>query len=334
VTVSQALELGGKRSARIRAFRADEAVAAQEVAARRLELWAQTKTKFIEVLYAQTLVKVSHEMEELASRAAGAVTEQAHSGKVSPLQENRARVALAMAGVATEQARRELAAARYALASLWAGREPDFSRAEGSLPASGEAPGLAELERLLLESPVLARARAQAAQASAAVRMEETRAVPNLTLRAGYRYLNGPGESALLVGFSLPLPLFDRNQGAVAVQRARLRQALDREEATRAALRAALALAQQRARAAVQELSILRERTLPLASEAYEGIQEGYRLGRFGFLEALDAQRTLFEARSQHLRARKRLARALVEIERWVGRAYWPAPREAAPPAQ
>jgi cobalt-zinc-cadmium efflux system outer membrane protein len=58
---------------------------------------------------------------------------------------------------------------------------------------------------------------------------------------------------------------------------------------------------------------------LPGAQNAFEKVNEGYRLGRFGLLDVLDSQRTLFEARRQYLRAAEDYHQAVVDVERLIG---------------
>ena len=55
---------------------------------------------------------------------------------------------------------------------------------------------------------------------------------------------------------------------------------------------------------------------LPGAREPYRMANRGYELGRFGFLELLDAQRTLFQNQTLYLQALSNYQRLINEIER------------------
>ena len=59
---------------------------------------------------------------------------------------------------------------------------------------------------------------------------------------------------------------------------------------------------------------------MPASTEAFEAMSLGFREGKFGFLEVLDAQRSLFEATLLDLESRQRYALARAELERLVGR--------------
>src|SRR5258708_26588593 len=61
------------------------------------------------------------------------------------------------------------------------------------------------------------------------------------------------------------------------------------------------------------------EKLLPDASRTYEAATQGFALGKFGFLDVLDAQRTLFQARSQHLKALSDAQKAAADLEALLG---------------
>jgi outer membrane protein, heavy metal efflux system len=67
------------------------------------------------------------------------------------------------------------------------------------------------------------------------------------------------------------------------------------------------------------EVTTLKTQILPGAQSAFDAASTGYRLGKFGFLDVLDAQRTLFEAKAQYLRALASYHQALAEVERLIG---------------
>ena len=69
------------------------------------------------------------------------------------------------------------------------------------------------------------------------------------------------------------------------------------------------------------EATLLRDEMMPGAQSAFDAINEGYRQGKFGYLEVLDAQRTLFEARGQYLEALAAYHTAVAEVERLIGEA-------------
>ena len=73
-----------------------------------------------------------------------------------------------------------------------------------------------------------------------------------------------------------------------------------------------------RLQSSYKEASTLKDHILPEAQKAYNVINDGYLMGRFDFLDVLDAQRTLFEARGQYLRALTDFHIITAEIERLI----------------
>ena len=63
----------------------------------------------------------------------------------------------------------------------------------------------------------------------------------------------------------------------------------------------------------------MRYDVVPAAELAYGAAREGYREGKFGFLEVLDAQRTLFEAKGQYIDALSEYHAARADTERLIG---------------
>jgi cobalt-zinc-cadmium efflux system outer membrane protein len=69
---------------------------------------------------------------------------------------------------------------------------------------------------------------------------------------------------------------------------------------------------------AQNEAQTIAEETLPAARSAFTSVREGYRQGKFDYLEVLDAQRTLFGVRRQQIQALSRYYRARIQVERLV----------------
>ena len=75
----------------------------------------------------------------------------------------------------------------------------------------------------------------------------------------------------------------------------------------------------ERQRFAQAEVDVLRSEVLPGAESAWQAATTGFELGKFSFLDALDAQRTLLQARAQYLRALNELYRTNANIDRLLG---------------
>jgi cobalt-zinc-cadmium efflux system outer membrane protein len=81
--------------------------------------------------------------------------------------------------------------------------------------------------------------------------------------------------------------------------------------------------------AAAREAAILRDEVLAGASQAFATVQEGYRLGKFPYLDVLDASQVLLDARLQYTAALAALAQARIDTDRLLGATGLPATTES-----
>jgi cobalt-zinc-cadmium efflux system outer membrane protein len=108
-------------------------------------------------------------------------------------------------------------------------------------------------------------------------------------------------------------------------------QAEQQRHATEVRVSTAFAEAYQTLATAYNEGMVLQATVLPAAQSAFEAATEGYRQGKFGFLDVLDAQRTLFETRGQYLDALATYHKAVADVEQLIGQELAPA-AQATPP--
>jgi cobalt-zinc-cadmium efflux system outer membrane protein len=317
--LSQLIELGGKRSKRREVAALGTELAEWDYESRRLEVLTETEKSFIAVLAAQRRLEQAEELGSLAENFFTTVSERVKAGKVSPVERSRAQVTLSAARIARAQAEKRLTAARRRLAATWGSSEPAFGRAVGSLGELQPIPPEKELEALLYENPELARWETELAQRKAVADLARAQRIPDLTVSLGARNFRETDDNAAVLGVSIPLPLFDRNQGGIKEAGAELSSALHQRSAIRSEALAELADSYGALSSAYVEAHSLEEEVLPAARQAFESAQIGYEAGKFGFLEVLDAQRTLFEVTQQYTDALADYHQARIEVERLTG---------------
>jgi cobalt-zinc-cadmium efflux system outer membrane protein len=136
---------------------------------------------------------------------------------------------------------------------------------------------------------------------------------------AGPRRLEGADEQALVFGLSAPLPLFDRNQGAIGEASALAAKAGAARQATEVRLRALLYRLWQQLAHAGHVLDVLERDVLPASEETLALSREGFERGAFSHLELLDAERAFLEARSRRIEAAAAFHGFVLEVERVTG---------------
>ena len=319
VLLSQPLELGGKRAARQALARSSRKLARAELAARQAEVRAGTLQAFFDALIAQERVTLAEESLNIAAQGAAAAARRVTAGKVSPTEETRARVAEAQARIELRQAQADRQVARRALGLAMGVPERTLPPLDGRAEALPPRPDVDALARRIAQSPTLRRAQGEVQRAHAAYELERSRRVPDLTLSLGAKRVPESGRSQPMIGVSVALPLFDANQGAQleALRRRDAAEALAEAEAQRLRTEVLQTVDQLQARAS--EVQALKHEVLPAAQSAYDAASRGFELGKFGFLDVLDAQRTLLHARTQYLAALAQVHRAAAELERRLG---------------
>lgn len=315
VWLSQLIPLAGKPAKRRRVAELDRDLSQWEYEGTRLSVLTDTTKAFIATLAAQQQLELLRELEELAGASVRQVTLVADAGGASMVEKTRAEVELSSIRLRRQQAEGQLAANRASLASSWGSATADFTSVAGDLADVVPAPALEDLVARVRENPDLARWATELDRRSAALSLAEARRIPDPTLSLGGRYFNDNGDSALVVAVTIPIPVFDRNQGNVLAATSDLSKARAEKASSEVSVQALLQQRHAALAAAYRQAETLRRDTLPAARETYAGVREGYRRGLFRSLDVLDAQRTLFELRSQYFRtlATYQLARADVE---------------------
>ncbi|HNC84650.1 MAG TPA: TolC family protein [Nitrospira sp.] len=316
VQLNQPIELAGKRSARIAIAERGRDLADIELATRRAEIRALVISTFFDVLSAQERTRLAKETVTLAERATAAVSKRVIAGKVSPVEETKARVAEAGVRVELAQAQGELRVARQRLTGLWGNPIPRFERAEGDVDTLPPIPSSNTVEQRIEASPVLKRASVEITRRTSVTALERARRIPDPTISVGVKRAEELGRDQLLVGVSIPIPVFDSNRGNLLEALKREDKARDEHTALWVRLTGDVLQARERLSNSRLELESLQRDVLPGAQLAYENAAKGFELGKFSFLDVLDAQRTLFQARNQYLRAVTDTHRASAEIDR------------------
>lgn len=313
------IERGDKRAARVDAAQRGRDVAVSDLSGRQLKVRAAVMAAFFDVLAAQELLALAQDSAALARRATDIAAKRVAAGKVSPVEETKARVAEAGVRVSLTQAQSELRNARRRLASWWGNPSPRFSEALGDVDRMPSLPDPDVIEQRLSNSPLLERARLELERRKSLVNVEQSKTVQDFTVSVGVQRREESQREQMMVGISVPIPLYNRNQGNLLEALRREDKARDELVATRITLASEAYQVVERLSARRQEAELLRDEVLPGAKRAYEAATIGFENGKFSFLEVLDAQRTFFSAKSQYLNALAALHRAVTDLESILG---------------
>ena len=299
--------------------------------AARLDVLAETKKAFVAALAAQEHVTLAEEAVKLGEEVDRAVGEMVSAGKTSPVAAKEASVALSLERLRLARVRRQADAARRRLAARWGETQPEFTLVRGDLHRVDAVPPAVALEELIVDNPDLARWEDAVDLSRSRVESQQAEAWPDLTLTGGVKQIRELDIYSYLVGFAVPLPLFDRNQGGIGEANATARRVEEDRRAARVRVESEFRSAWADLHFAAREAGTLSESVLPGARDAFEATREGFKQGKFTYLQMLVSQRTLFETREQLIASLATYHQAVADVERLIGRSLKQVEMEKQP---
>ncbi|MBQ1542522.1 transporter [Caulobacter sp. CCUG 60055] len=316
LSFTQPVETGGKRQARVAAGRAELDAARSRAAQARADFAFDLADAYARAEAAERRLKLATENLGLAQDDLRIARALVAAGKEAELRGLQAETAGAAARAARDQAQAERTTAFARLTALSGSAAPITAIAHGLLDHADRVEGPPAIDPLA--APAYRAAEAAREAAARRVNVERTRAAPDVALSVGVRRVEGDGAAALVAGVSAPLPIFDRNQGAVSAARAALRAADARLDAARLDAQADAASALARADTAQARMTAGRqaERT---AEEAYRLTRLGYEAGKTALVEVIAARRALTDARTELLAAQQERLAAEAALARLQG---------------
>lgn len=320
--LSQLVELGGKREARIAAGEAGIGTAVWQRRATRLEVLSEAAIAFITIISAQRRIEIFDEQIEGFGTLIPLLEKRVQEGASSPAETLRARVAADLFRVERERAKTQLALARRDLAILMGDSSPHFGKALGRLTNIGQPPPFRDVLRAIEANPQLLRWTAVAAQRNAELLIARLKAIPDPRISAGWRHYQDTNDNAVRLGVSIPIPIFDQNTGNIIAAQETLAKTDAERAINKLVLTSIVGRAYDTLTGALAELKLLRTSIIPNARSASETIQSGYLQGRFTLLELLDVKGSVLQALLREQEALQNFHIAIATIEGLVGNPF------------
>ena len=334
IALSQLIELGGKRSKRTRVASLRRDLAGWDYEAVRIEVLTGVAQRYVEVLTSQRRVELAADAEALSQQFYDTVSKRVEAGASAPVEKTRASVVVATSRIELQRAQRRLWAARISLASTWGNPNPRFESVAGELESIREIPTIQSLAELISQNPDIARWAVEITHRRAEVALAKAQGTPDVAVGIGARHFSETSDDAMVVGVSLPLPIFDRNQGGVLEARFNTAKAREQQRAAEVRVGAALGSAYQGLAAAYDEAVMLKQEVLPAAQASFDATNQAYRQGKLGYLDVLDAQRSFINMRIEYLESLSSYHNAVAEVEGLIGQSLQEVGHEAAPEAK
>lgn len=321
LSLTQDLELWGRRGARVAVAKADAGTAGLRRDLATVEAGGRLALAYAEAEAAQRRFRLAEEALAVTiadTRAALILVEEGREPLLRGIQ-GESEAAAARATLDEAKAERDAAFARLtAVAMLPAPvTSIDTSLIDLVPPALGLTAGA---------TPQVRVAEAERAAAESRIEVERVRARPDLRASVGVRRYEAEDATALTFGLSLPLPLFDRNRGNIDAAYADFRAADARLMGARQEAEADRNAAEARLRASASRVAAT-DAGIAAAEEAYRLSRIGFEAGRISQLELRSSRTALISARNAAVDARLARVRAEIDLARLQGRAPFGAPQ-------
>ena len=319
ILFSQLIELGQKRQKRTSVAQLNQDLAAWDYEAARVSVLTDVSRALINVLSFQERNKMMQQNLDLANKVYGAIEKRVNAGAASPLDLTKARVEVAKERIELQRNQRDLKSARIQLATTWGSEKVQFTQVKGNFSTLSVLPSIETLSERIAQNPQVARWAAEIIQRKAEIEYEESKTVSDMEIGLGVRRLEELDDVAAVFNISIPLTVFNRNQGSIREANYELEVAHHLKREAELQINTKLSRSYEKLSGAFEEIKALEAELLPAAKQAYDDTHTAYTEGKVGYLQVLDAQRTLFEARSQHLEALVIYNTVAVEIEGLIG---------------
>ncbi len=314
--ISQQIEIGGKRSNRMAAAEQGYALSQLDTDIEQFNLVRDVHIAYADAVAAQEALRLAQERKELAEQLYKTVRKRVQAAREPEIQQSKAKIGVSTASFNLTRAERESQHTKHVLSSLWAGHDDSFHLADAHFYELKAPPTEHEVETLLDKTPDLKRWGVEYQRRMALAELEESNAIPDPNVTVGVRDLRGEDQQAFMLGLSIPIPVFNANQGNITKARSEAVQVESQGRHAQLTLRNEIFQHLEDLTNAYDQANTLKDDIIPSAEKAFRLSREGYQAGSFPYLEVLDAQRTLFEVKEQHVEALRAYHAASANVQR------------------
>ncbi len=321
LAISQVVELGGKREARISAASASIDTLTNARQAAQLDILAEVTRRYVAAAELQERLRLAERATALAQGMLDAARLRVQAARAPHVEEDRATVALERSRLDVRNLRARLESARRSLAAIWGAEDATldgrpFGEISGDIYELPVLQDFAPLVERLQVNPDFLRFASEERLREAELRLAATQKRADITMGGGVRRSQETGDVGLVASFSMPLFAGRRAQSAIAEAAARRDAVGAAREAALTRARASLFALHSDLREAEARVAALQSTVLPQMEEALKETQYAFERGRYSYLELVDAQREFLDAQADRIEAATQAQLLIAEIER------------------
>jgi len=291
----------------------------------RYVLFGNIRQSYFEVLTLQRRIEILDQLVKLADESVENTRKLLKANQVARLDLLQLEVDLERYRAEREATARELPGAFRRLAAVAGVPGLPSTRLGGTLDVPLPDYDLDRAQQFVLsEHPEVQAAKVGVERAQLLLKRAQVDPIPNVTVGAGYVRQNQNKSDDWTIGVSVPIPVWNRNQGNILAAQAQLSEAIQEVGQVGNDLVERLANAFRDFAAARERAARYRTAILPRAQETYALSLKAYQGGQFEYLRVLEAQRAMAQANLEYLRAQGDSWRAASAISALLLEEHWP----------
>jgi cobalt-zinc-cadmium efflux system outer membrane protein len=318
-TTFQAVDALWLQPVRVRAAELDLDRVSQTMVQNGLNVIRDVRVAHANLLLAQQQAEVAREAESLRTQIADLAQKRLDAGDISELEATTSRIDALQARATAGRAAQDVELARQQLRTLIGlAMHGDSVNAI----AEGKAPSLPQNVESLVSTALAMRPDLRAAELAIEAACERAGLAQNQFMNLDAVYdANGSGSRGFESGPGLrfTIPIFNRNQGGIAIADAQLEKAARQYVAVRDQVTLEVRTAHTQLQQAQQNLMLVRDEILPALQQAQELARRNYENGGAPYFLVLQTTSQYLGTRMRDLQLHADMRRAVAELERGVG---------------
>lgn len=321
-SVKQTFEWNEKRDSRVKLSLIAKDITNLKYQIKKSDLKIDISKAFIDVLNNQELLKLTEQIFDINQKICNITSQKVDAGKISPIEKNRAKINLSTLKIEVDKAKEILKNSNIKLAYILGISTHTFNKLQGNFYLISKLITLEKLLEKVSESPKLTLFPLELLQQQSVIDVETLKIKPDINLNGGYRIfdVSKSGNISFVIGISIPIPAFNQNQGIISEAELKLEKLKLEKNVVEYNLKLEIIENYTTIINSYNEIINLKENIIPEAEKIFNSINEGYILGKFNYLDVLDAQKTVFQVKARYIKSISEYKKSIIEMEKIIGK--------------
>ncbi len=298
--ITQTIETAGKRKLRKKMSAISKNMAVQRVLAVVNSKISSLFNLYNKAAIAEQKLSLAKELADISGKILKTVKTKVKYGKTSPIQELKAQIEYDKAVLLLKQAQSEYEITKNALAF-----EMGVSKLPDNIEFKEFSPNILDkqenAEKKIKANPLIVEQELLRKIKEKELKLASRENIPDLNISAGIRKFKETDQKAYVLSIGFKIPVFNRNKGKIIARAAERDAAYFSKKESLLRLKTEYGNVKTELATLEKKKNVYENKIIPDAHKAYQAMFTAYREGKIGYIELLDTQRTLIEARNQYL---------------------------------